>query len=700
MTGVDLAHADGIATMTIENPPVNALAQSVVAELLARLQEAEADPSVAAVVVRGAGSTFVAGADITRLERIARGEAPIAASPILGDVLDAIEQSPKPVVAAIDGYALGGGLELAMACAARVATPSARLGLPELRLGLIPGAGGTQRLPRLVGVERALTMMLSSKELSGGSAPGLIDEVANATELLQRARSLAHAIASGRTPWRRTLQRAELVADVAAAHSALAKAKSGLKTRNVSYPDACLEAVRVGIEQGAARGLVRERELFRELLGSPAARGLIHVFFAERQVAKVPGVTDRASSPRRAEHVGVIGGGTMGSGIATALLAAGVSVSLLEVDAARGEAARERVTQNLQRQVERGRLDESAARKQLSQLTTHTELEALASSQIVIEAASEDPELKKTLFSRLDPLLSPTALLCSNTSTIDIRELAGATQHADRVVGLHFFSPAHVMKLVEVVRTSETSSAAVVDALDLVKRLRKTPVVVTSGPGFLVNRVFSRYSRAAGFLVDHGVDPYRIDDALFAFGMPMGPCRMSDLAGIDVGIAAGAILDAAHPDRSYRSALRKLLAEAGRLGEKTGAGHYRYVAGKAERDPELASFVQRAREAAGNPEPIDVTDEEIVELTLFGVVDEACRALDEGVVLRAGDVDVASILGMGFPAYRGGPMQWAEGLGAAYVRESLASYAQRFGLGLFAPSEGLSRRAETGSVLS
>ncbi len=697
MSRVTRETTDRVALIRIDNPPVNALAHGVLAGLQERLEDCDRDPEVAAIVIVGANHTFIAGADISRLERIAAGEPLPSGGPVLGDLLDRIERSDKPVVAAIDGFALGGGLELALACAARVGTPGARLGLPELSLGLIPGAGGTQRLPRLVGVPRAVSMMLGGKHLGGEDAAeaGLLDELADAAALEERARAQALAIAEGRQPRRRTLELP--LEHVEGARRAVAEARAGLRTRNVGYPDACLDAVLFGIEHGPEQGLLRERELFRELLGSDAARGLIHVFFAERRASKVPGVTDAELSPRAIRRVGVVGGGTMGSGIATALCSAGMHVTLVEVDAEREAAARERVSKNIEKNVARGRISAEQARSQLEKLTTAGRLEALADAELVIEAATEDAALKRDLFAKLEKLTSRETVLASNTSTIDIGELAQATGSPARVLGLHFFSPAHVMKLVEVVRAPQTSTQALVDALGLVKKLKKTPVCVQTCPGFLVNRVFAPYSRITGFLIDRGVDPYRIDRALYDFGMPMGPCRMSDLAGIDVGIAAGGILDQAHADRSYRSALRALLADAGRLGEKSGRGHYRYDSGKAAEDPALTGLVHKARELAGNPEPIDPSDEEIVHMALFGVVNEACRALDEGVALRAGDVDVAAILGMGFPAYRGGPMKWADGIGARRVLESVSAWHARFGLGLFAPSEGLSARAERGS---
>jgi enoyl-CoA hydratase/3-hydroxyacyl-CoA dehydrogenase len=390
----------------------------------------------------------------------------------------------------------------------------------------------------------------------------------------------------------------------------------------------------------------------------------------------------------------------MGSGIATALLGAGVSVIVSEVDAARAAGARERIAKNVERSVARGRLTRAAADETLARLRAQSGWQDAADVDLVIEAATEDIALKSGLFAELARATNDSTILASNTSTIGIDVLARAAGAPERVLGTHFFSPAHVMKLVEVVRTDAVRPQALVDVLELCKRMKKTAVTVQSCTGFLVNRIFMPYGQAAGFLIDRGIDPYRIDRVLSEFGMPMGPCRMSDLAGIDVGVAAGAILDAAYPDRAYRSPLRRLLAEAGRLGEKAGKGHYIYREGNAIEDPELGSFLLRARELAGYPEPIEVDDREIAELALFGVVNEACRAIEEGIVVRPSDVDVASILGMGFPAYRGGVLHWADRAGARHVRATLERWHEKTGLGLFQPSRHLASAAEGGRALS
>lgn len=679
-----------VAILTVDNPPVNALSAAVLAGLAAGLDRASADADVKGIVLTGANGNFVAGADVNRLQRITDG-VPLDDATRLPDVISRLEDSEKTTVAAIDGFALGGGLELALGCHVRVGSPRARVGLPELMLGLIPGAGGTQRLPRVAGVATATEMMMSSRQVKADEARelGILDEVnpdhvGRAVELATNAKP------------RKSLERTDRLD--AGDLEVLAEArKQAAKKRNVTYPAACLDAIQHGLEHGARAGLEKERDLFLALLQTDAARGMIHLFFAERAAAKVPGTSEL--TPRKIAKVAVIGGGTMGSGIATSLLDAGLSVRLTEATLEFAEAGKTRIAKNIARNVERGRMTQSEADAVLGRLSIQTGYAGFDDVDFVIEAAIEDVALKSEIFRELAKVTRPDAWLATNTSTIDIDVIADVAGVPERVLGTHFFSPAHVMKLCEVVRTERTSPQALADTLGLAKRMKKTAVTVKTCTGFLVNRIFMPYSQVTGFLIDRGVDPYRIDRALYDFGMPMGPCRMSDLAGIDVGVKAGGILDAAYPERGYRSQLRRLLVEAGRSGEKTGKGHYLHENGKAVPDPELGKFLNESRKLAGSPEPIDVSDQDIVELLLFGVVNEACRTVEEGIVLRASDVDVASVLGMGFPAYRGGPMKWADLLGARSVFDTLSRWHERSGLALFQPSAFLADRAKSGKSL-
>lgn len=692
------------AILTLDNPPLNPLAADLQSGLWDAVERVERSDHVKSCVLVGARDTFVAGADIRRLEQLSKGEAPKSdEARSLSALIARIEASAKPMVAAIDGFALGGGLELAMGCHARVAAESAKLGLPELSLGLIPGAGGTQRLPRLIGLEAALDCMLSSKQVDAQQAlaQGLVSEVVPRDALLERALSAARALEDreGRLP--RSSERTDKLPDAAGARALIAAARQrhARAFRNVDYPELCLEAVMYGLEHGAELGLAHERACFRKCLEREAARSLIHLFFAERSAGKVPGVTDRGFSQRAVRRLGVVGGGTMGAGIATAALQRGLSVVLTERDLQLAAAARGRIEGFLDHARKRGRLSEAQLLDAQARLECAADLTALRDCDAVIEAATEDLELKRQLFTRLLSICHTDTLLATNTSTLPLERIAEGLEQGERILGAHFFSPAHVMRLVEVVRTPSSSAERVHALLGLVKGLKKTAVTVGSCVGFLVNRVMMPYGQVAGLLIDRGVDPYRLDRVMTSFGMPMGPCRVSDLAGVDVGVFAGSILDAAYPSRAYRSPLRRLLMEAGRLGEKSGVGHYRYANGKAEEDPELAHFVVRCREEVGNPAPLELSDSDIVEALLFSLVNEACRVLEEGHAERASDVDLALHLGMGFPGYRGGPMLWAERKGSAYVARRLSEWQAVTGLGLFDVSPRLARLAAADASL-
>ncbi len=695
MAEVHFRAQGGVAILTLDNPPLNPLSEALVNGLWEALERLQSSDTLTSCVLIGARDTFVAGADIRRLQRLAKGGAPSGAEArSLSALIASLEASSKPIVAAIDGFALGGGLELAMGCHLRLATASAKLGLPELKLGLIPGAGGTQRLPRLIGLEPAVECMLSSRQLDAAEALelGLVSGVVARADLLERAIALASSL-QGPAP--KSSEQSEKLPRPEQTQAILDAARQQFKKlfRNVDYPELCLEAVAHGLEHGAAAGLRHERVCFQKCLEREAAQSLIHLFFAERAAGKLTGVTDQGFERRRIERLGVVGGGTMGSGIATAALQRGCSVVVAERDSASADAARGRVERYLEHAHARGRLSDVQLADARARLICSPLLSDVGDCDAVIEAATEDLELKRHIFSQLLDFCRADTLLATNTSTLPLERITAGLSRGTRVLGAHFFSPAHVMRLVEVVHTPSSAPEHVDALLGLVKALKKTAVAVGSCVGFLVNRVMMPYGQAAGLLIDRGVDPYRLDRVMTAFGMPMGPCRVSDLAGVDVGVFAGSILDSAYPGRAYRSPLRRLLVEAGRLGEKCGVGHYRYEDGKAQEDPALADFVERCREEQGNPAPLELADSDIVELLLFLVVNEACRVLEEGHAERASDVDLALHLGMGFPGYRGGPMIWADRRGSAYVAERLQSWRAQTGLGLFEPSPRLSRLA-------
>jgi enoyl-CoA hydratase/3-hydroxyacyl-CoA dehydrogenase len=704
-----------LAIITIDSPPVNSLSRRVVAGLADALARANANSAVKAIVLRGAGDNFIAGADIAELGqasggKVANPESQLASS--LQGWLDEMEANAKPIVIALDGFALGGGLEVALAGQWRVGTTRCRVGLPELRLGLLPGAGGTQRLPRilcqklpgLAGLQKAATMMLESSEARAKEALelGILQELVEPDKLMDAAKTAARKLAAGELkPVRASKLGDKLCSkEEAAGFLQMAKAVAGDKIRNMVHPEHCLDAMLAGASEGYAVGIRREAENFMKCLAAPQSAGLIHLFFATRTAAKVPGVTDQKFPLREFARAAVLGGGTMGSGIATALLDAGLHVTLKEVNDDFAAAGRGRIEGNFGSRLKKGKLTQQKHDDNLSRLKVQTDYAGFDQLDIVIEAVVENIELKQQVFADLEKACRPDCVLASNTSTIDIELIGARTKAAPRILGTHFFSPAHVMPLVELVRSKQTSPEVLNSVINLSKRIKKTPVTVGNCVGFLVNRIFFPYGQTAGLLVDHGIDPYRIDKAVFNFGMPMGPFRMGDLAGVDVAKFAGGILADAYQQRNYVSTLVDHLFAEKRFGQKTGKGYYLYPDGKtAQPDPDVAALVAKARADAGNPKPLDITDEEIVERVLFGVVNEACRCLEEGIAIRASDIDVATVLGMGFPPYRGGIMHWADTLGSKYICDKLTGWSQQHGP-VYEPSAYLRERASNGKKLS
>lgn len=699
-----------VAVITIDSPPVNSLSQAVVRGLIEAVESANKNSAVRAMVIHGANNNFVAGADIGELQQavahLAHGgsakDGGLADN--LSHSLEDFDANQKPIVMAIDGFALGGGLELAMAGHYRVGTTHASVGLPELQLGLLPGAGGTQRLPRLVGLQKAAEMMLTSANIKAKEAHelGVLQELVEPEQLLPAAIDAARKLADGKLEPVRASQMIDKLpdADTARQMIEMGKAMAGDKARNLVHPNLCLDAILHGITDGYKAGLQREGENFIKCLESPQAGGLIHMFFASRAAAKVPGVTDQKFAPKTFRKAAVLGGGTMGSGIATSLLYAGLEVTLKEVTPEFAAAGRGRIEGNLSSRVKKGKLAQAKYDDMLGRLKTQTDYSGFDQMDIVIEAVVENIELKQNVFSDLESAVRSDCILASNTSTIDLELIGKKTKAEQRMLGTHFFSPAHIMPLVEIVRSKHTSPETLNSVINLVKALKKTPVTVGNCIGFLVNRIFFPYGQAAGLLVDYGVDPYRIDKVIYDFGMPMGPFRMADLAGVDVAKFAGGIMLDAYRDRSYASTLVDYMFEEKRFGQKTGRGYYNYPDGKnAQPDPSLAALVEKARADAGNPKPLDISDEEIVERVFFGVINEACRCLDEGIAIRASDIDVSTVMGMGFPPYRGGVMKYADSLGAKYIHDKLTAWSKLHGA-VYAPCDFLRRKAEAGESLS
>ncbi|XP_059647782.1 glyoxysomal fatty acid beta-oxidation multifunctional protein MFP-a [Cornus florida] len=701
--------ADGVALITIINPPVNSLAIDVLHSLKESYEQALRRDDVKAIVVTGANGKFSGGFDISAFGGIQGGK---TAAPKPGfisvEVLtDTVEGARKPSVAAIDGLALGGGLEVAMACHARISTANAQLGLPELQLGVIPGFGGTQRLPRLVGLAKALEMMLMSKPVKGEEAHslGLVDAIVSPDDLVNTARRWALDILERKRPWVSSLYKTDKIEPLGEAREILkfARAQARKQAPNLTHPLVCIDVIEEGIVSGPRAGLWKEAEAFQGLLHSDTCKSLVHIFFAQRGTSKVPGVTDLGLKPRRISKVAIIGGGLMGSGIATALILSNYSVILKEVNEKFLQAGIGRVKANLQSRVKKGKMTQEKFEKTLSLLKGVLDYESFRDVDMVIEAVIENVSLKQQIFVDLEKFCPPHCILASNTSTIDLNLIGEKTKSHDRIAGAHFFSPAHIMPLLEIVRTQRTSPQVIVDLLDVGKRIRKTPVVVGNCTGFAVNRMFFPYTQAALLLVERGTDVYQIDKVITKFGMPMGPFRLCDLVGFGVAIATGMQFVENFPERTYKSMLIPMMQEEKRAGETTRKGFYVYNdKRKANPDPEINKFIQKARDISGivvDPKLVKLSDKDIIEMILFPVVNEACRVLAEGIAVKAADLDIAAVMGMGFPPYRGGIMFWADSLGSEYICSRLEEWSSMYGE-FFKPCAYLAERAAKGVPLS
>ncbi len=618
------------------------------------------------MVIACAGRTFFAGADITEF-----GKPP--QPPGLGEVIAQIETMPKPVVAAIHGTALGGGFELALACHFRIAVADARVGLPEVKLGLLPGAGGTQRLPRLVGPEKALRMIATGDPIGAAEAlaDGILDDIAEG-ELTAAATAFARRVLAEQRPLRRVRDRDDKLAAVRADPKSFADAAAALtrRLRGREAPAACVEAVRNAFTLPFDEGLERESELFRRLVAGDQSKAQRYLFFAEREAAKAPGIPE-GTRPRPLDRAAVIGAGTMGGGIAMCFANAGIPVTLVETGRDRLQQGLDRIAANYRATVARGGLAAGEVERRMGLIDGVVGLDAVAGADVVIEAVFEEMALKKRVFADLDRVAKPGALLATNTSTLDVDEIAGATSRPQDVVGTHFFSPANVMRLLEIVRGASSAPDAVATALALARRLGKVPAVVGVCYGFVGNRMLARRSVEAERLLLEGALPQEVEAALVEFGLPMGPFAMMDLAGLDVGwrIRKG---------RGEVAAIEDALCEAGRFGQKTGKGYFRYEAGSRAPipDPEVERIILDTAARLGvNRRPIAA--QEIVERMVFPMINEGARILEEGIAARPGDIDVIWVYGYGWPVWRGGPMYYADQLGLGHVRDRLTFYADR-----------------------
>jgi len=681
---VRFALEGNVGVLSVDNPPVNALGSAVRAGLKVGIEQAIADHGAEAIVLICEGRTFFAGADISEF-----GKPPVP--PMLREVHEVIESSPKPVVAAIHGTALGGGLETALACHYRIAAPDAKLGLPEVKLGILPGAGGTQRLPRLVGVEKAIEMICTGEPVDARTAErlGIVDALAEG-DLHAAAVAYAARVVAERRPLVRVRDRHRLIDEAArrpemfqAAREHYAKLRRG-----VLAPQHCISAIQAATELAFDHGMRRERELFEELLVSDQSKALRHFFFAGRQANKIPGV-GRDTPRREIARVAVIGAGTMGGGIAMSFANAGLPVVLIDADQAALDRGMETVRRNYAKSVKRGRLSEAEAAARLALFRPSIELAAIGEADLVIEAVFEDMALKRVLFGRIDALARPEAILATNTSTLDVNEIAAATGRPESVLGLHFFSPANVMRLLEVVRGAKTAPDVLATCFDIARRVGKVPVQAGVCDGFIGNRMLHAYFDQAFALLYEGALPQEVDAALTGFGLAMGPFAMSDLAGLDVSWRI-------REQKGESQPIADRLCRLGRFGQKTGAGYYRYREdGRTPYPNPLVAAIVEEEGIARHGSRRKIAPEEIVERCILALVNEGAKLLEDGIALRASDIDVVYVYGYGFPGHLGGPMFWADRFGLDRALEKIRGF-HAAGQEVFAPAPLIERLASDG----
>jgi len=681
----EIAILDGVAVLTLNSPPVNALSVALRTEIYDHLKALDANDEVKAIVLIGAGRGFSGGADIKEF-----GKPP--EQPGLHEMLDRIEGLGKPVICAIHGTTMGGGLETVLTCHYRVAARSAKVGLPEVKLGLLPGAGGTQRLPRLVGIEKALEMIVFGDPIGAADAhaAGLIDAVADDDKLHETAVSFARRVIADGAKLLKVRDRDDKLAPLRGKpeiFDAFRKA-NGRRIRGQDAPARCIEAVQAAVDLPFDQGMKLERQAFMELVTGAQSAALRYAFFTERLAAKVKDIPE--SEPTLPiKKVGIIGAGTMGGGIAMNFLSAGLPVTIVEMKPEALERGIGTIRKNYEATAKKGRLTTDEVEARMGRLTGAMELAALSDCDLIIEAVFELMEVKKQVFSKLDAIAKPGAILASNTSYLDINEIAAVTNRPESVIGLHFFSPANVMRLLEVVRGAKTAKPVVATAMQMAKTIGKVGVLVGVCHGFVGNRMLEARQREASKLILEGAMPWDVDRVLFDFGMPMGPFAMGDLAGLDLGWVK---------ERSTSSTIRELLCEAGRWGQKTGAGFYDYdAARKATPSPVVEQLILDLSAKRGiTRRPIE--DQEILERCLYPMINEGVKILEEGIASRASDIDVVWINGYGWPAYRGGPMFYADAVGPKTVLARLQAYQIQFGED-FRPAALLEAVAASGGKL-
>ena len=678
-------HGD-VLIIESNNPPVNALSAAVRQGLVEAIEQAEADDEVKAVVIACEGQTFFAGADITEF-----GKPPVM--PWLPQVVDRIEACTKPVVAAIHGTALGGGLEVALGCHYRVAVPSAKLGTPEVKLGLLPGAGGTQRLPRVAGVEKALQMCATGNPIGVREAfdCGLVDRLVEG-ELLPHAVAFAEEVRDVR-PLPRSSERQDRLESVDQGIFEEFRKANARKFKGFEAPEANIRAVKVATEKPYSEGVIEERKLFMELMGGQQSKAQQYFFFAERKAAKIDDIPEN-TRPRDIRKVGVIGAGTMGGGISMNFLTAGIPVTIVEMDRQALDRGTGVIAQNYEASAAKGRFTSEQVAKAMALLTPTLDFEALADCDLIIEAVYENMDVKKDVFGRLDKIAKPGAILASNTSYLNIDEIAASTSRPGDVVGMHFFSPANVMKLCEIVRAEKTAPDALTTAVSIARKIAKVPAVVGVCDGFVGNRMLAQRGKQSEKLLFEGALPQQVDAVVTKFGMPMGPFAMSDLAGLDIGWRS-------RKDRGIKPEIADALCEAGRFGQKTGKGYYKYEGGSRSPlpDPEVEKLIEETLQKLGKKRRV-VSDDEILERMMYPMINEGARILEEGIAARPSDIDVIWLYGYGWPIYRGGPMFWADMVGLKKIADRLSYYAKETNDPSLEPAPLLKRLAAEGGTFA
>ena len=681
-----------VTVLVLDNPPVNGLGFDIRSGLMAGMEAALADDGVDAVVITGAGRMFSGGADITEFNTPKS-----SAEPRLPGLTNLIEAADKPVVAAIHGVSAGGGLELPLGCHYRVAAKGTRLGLPEVNLGIIPGAGGTQRLPRLSGVEAALKLIASGELVPAerAQALGFVDEVTEGDVVEAGVAAAERLAADG------GLSRASKVDDkIAEARGKPEifedfKKSIARRARGYEAPYACIESIENAVNMTFEEGLAQEREIFKRCVESVQSKALRHAFFAEREAQKIPDVS-RETPKSDVTSAGVVGAGTMGGGIAMNFANAGIPVTIIETEQENLDRGIGIIEKNYANTVSKGRLSQDAMDERMGLITGSTDMNDLAQADVVIEAVFENMDLKKEIFGTLDEICKPDAILATNTSTLDVDEIAGATSRPELVLGTHFFSPANVMKLLENVRGKATSPETIATIMAMTKKIGKVGVLVGVCDGFVGNRMLYAYSRQAGFLIEEGALPQDVDRVIFDFGFPMGPFAMGDLAGLDVGWRIRKEREATRPTNLRYSPVADRICELGRFGQKTGAGYYRYEEGSRTPvpDPEIEALILSISEELGIARR-EISDEEILQRCMYPLINEGAKILDEGLAMRASDIDVVWLYGYGFPRYRGGPMFYADTVGVKHVYDTMSRLYDEHGEWL-EPAPLLKSLAESG----